>query len=154
MERTRIAALMVAGGALIAFGLMQLKPVLRTNPPVTGDIAAPAPIEATLRRSCYDCHSNETHWRWYSAIAPVSWMVANHVEMGRKEMDFSEWRTYYPATQRRKLEWMGRALHEEVMPPFSYRVIHPGSRLSDQDRAALEQWITSEITRPEGSAAH
>ena len=74
-------------------------------------------------------------------------MVAKHVEMGRKEMDFSEWRTYYPATRRRKLEWMGRALHEEVMPPFTYRIIHPGSRLSNQDRAALEQWIESEIAR-------
>jgi hypothetical protein len=140
--------------AVAAFGIIQLKPVARTNPPVTGDIAAPATIEATLRRSCYDCHSNETRWRWYSTIAPVSWIVAHHVELGRKEIDFSEWNSYYPPTRRRKLEWMGRALHEEIMPPLSYRIVHPGSRLTDQDRTALEQWISTEVARSEDAAGH
>jgi hypothetical protein len=154
MRRGGIIALAIAGVAIAAFGIIQLRPVARTNPPVTGDIAAPATIEATLRRSCYDCHSNETHWRWYSAIAPVSWMVAHHVELGRKEIDFSDWNSYYPATRRRKLEWMGRALHEEVMPPFSYRLMHPGSRLRDQDRAALEQWINTELAQSEKAPGH
>ena len=154
MRRGRIIAVAVVGLAAAALGLMQLKPVARINPPITGDIEAPPRIEATLRRSCYDCHSNETHWRWYSAIAPVSWIVANHVELGRKEINFSGWNSYYPATRRRKLEWMGRALHEEIMPPLSYRIIHPDSQLSDQDRAALEQWINGELARSEDAARH
>ena len=152
MTRRGGIAIAAAVAVIAVIGAMQFKPVPRTNPPVSGDIAAPAPIEAALRRSCYDCHSNETRWPWYSAIAPVSWMIADHVDRGRQQMDFSEWQSYYPATRRRKLQWMGRALHEEVMPPWSYRLMHPGSRLSGADRAALEQWIEAEVDTPSGAA--
>jgi Haem-binding domain len=143
---------MSAAAVILVLGAMQFKQVQRTNPPVSGDIAASPMIEVTLRRACYDCHSNETRWPWYSAIAPVSWLIADHVNLGRKEINFSEWGSYYPATRRRKLEWMGRALHEEVMPPWSYRLMHPGSRLSGADRAALEQWIEAEVDKPPGAA--
>jgi len=117
----------------------------RTNPPSKGALEAPPEIEATLRRACYDCHSNWTHWPWYSYVAPVSWLIARDVNLGRKEINFSEWGSYYPATRRRKLEWMGRALGEEKMPPWSYRLMHPGARLTDADRAALERWIESTL---------
>jgi hypothetical protein len=63
-------------------------------------------------------------------------------------MNFSEWGSYYPATRRRKLEWISRALHDEQMPPWPYRLMHPGSRLSDADRAALERWIELALTKP------
>jgi len=143
----------IAIGVIAVIAATQLKRVQRTNPPVGGDIAAPPPVEAVLRRACYDCHSNETHWPWYSAIAPASWLIAGHVNRARQEMDFSEWQSYYPATRLRKLQWMGRALHEEVMPPWSYRLMHPDARLTDQDRAALEQWIEAELDKPSGMVA-
>jgi hypothetical protein len=141
-------AVIIAGWLLAAFVVAQLKPVDRTNPPSKGDLSAPPEVAAILRHACYDCHSNQTRWPWYSRIAPFSWEIAHHVDLGRKEMNFSEWGEYYPATRKRKLEWMQRALHEEVMPPWSYQLMHPGARLTDDDRARLNRWINTELAGP------
>ena len=118
------------------------------SPLSNGDIAAPAQIEALLTRACYDCHSNQTRWPWYSRVAPVSWLVARDVALGRKELNFSEWGSYYPQTRKRKLQWMGRVLRERTMPPWAYRLMHPGARLTDAERATLDRWIESEISTP------
>ncbi|MGH7813018.1 MAG: heme-binding domain-containing protein [Candidatus Binataceae bacterium] len=134
-----IALLLAIGG----FVSIQFVPVRRVNPPVTGEVSAPPAAEAALRRSCYDCHSNETHWPWYGEIAPASWPIAREVARGRRELNFSQWGGYYPLTKHRKLEWIGRALREEKMPPWSYVAMHPGARLSDADRAAIERWVES-----------
>jgi Haem-binding domain len=131
---------------LAALLAAQLVPSERANPPSQGKLSAPPEIESTLKRACYDCHSNETRWPWYSRIAPLSWFISRHVMLGRKEINFSAWGSYYPVTRRRKLEWMGRALREEQMPPWSYRLMHPGARLTEADRAALERWIESALT--------
>jgi hypothetical protein len=139
-----IALLGIAGGLLLA----QFVPVQTTNPPVTGDVSAPPRIEATLRRACYDCHSNETRWPWYSRVAPNSWRVAHQVELARRQINFSQWDEYYPATRKRKLQWTERALREEKMPPWDYKLMHPGARLTQPDRAALEQWIESVLATP------
>ena len=140
-----MAALVVAAGALVA---AQFVPVERTNPPQDSALVAPPEIEATLRRACYDCHSNETEWPWYSRIAPLSWYIARDVNLGRKEINFSQWGSYYPARRRRKLEWIGRALHEEKMPPWYYRLMHPDARLTQADRDALQHWIESVLSPP------
>jgi hypothetical protein len=137
-----VALLGIAGGLLLA----QFVPVQTTNPPATGDIAAPPGVAATLRRACYDCHSNETRWPWYCRVAPISWLAAHEVELGRKQINFSQWEEYYPATRKRKLQWTRRALGQEAMPPWSYRIVHPDARLTQQDRAALERWIDWEIS--------
>jgi len=127
---------------------VQLVLVNRTNPPSLGTLAAPPQIDATLKRACYDCHSNETRWPWYSRVVPLSWFIVHDVTLGRKEVNFSEWGIYYSATRRRKLEWMGRALREENMPPWSYRLLHPGGRLTEAERAALQRWIESALATP------
>ena len=119
-----------------------------TNPPLKGDLAAPPRIKSLLREACYDCHSNETRWPWYTYVAPVSWLVEHDVERGRQELNFSEWGSYYPTTQKRKFQWMDRALREESMPPWKYRMLHPGVGLTQRDLIALEQWIETEIAAP------
>ena len=139
-----IAVLGIAGGLLLA----QFVPLQRTNPPATGDVSAPPGIEATLRRACYNCHSNETRWPWYSRVAPISWLAVHYVELGRKQINFSEWGEYYPATRKRKLQWTDRALRQGAMPPWSYRIVHSDARLTEEDRAALERWIDREISSP------
>ena len=132
---------------------IQLLPSGMVNPASKGEVSAPPEIQDTLKRSCYDCHSNQTQWPWYSHVAPFSWAVARDIELGRRQLNFSEWGDYYPATRRRKLQWMGRALQQEVMPPLSYRLIHPSSRLSPQDRAQLERWIDRELVSVAASSA-
>jgi hypothetical protein len=134
--------LFLVGIAAIA---IQLVPSGVSNPASKGDISAPPEVEATLRRSCYDCHSNQTRWPWYSHIAPMSWEVARDIEYGRRQVNFSEWDEYYPSTRKRKLQWVGRALQQEDMPPRSYQLIHPSSRLSPEARAQLQHWIDAQI---------
>ncbi len=140
----RLAAVFAATLGLL-FAAAQLRSIRLTNPPLKGELSAPPEVAALLKRACYDCHSNRTRWPWYSHVAPFSWMVARDVDLGRKEVNFSEWSEYYPLTRKRKLEWMGRELQERVMPPWSYRLVHPEARLSDADRARLEQWIDAEL---------
>ena len=78
--------------------LAHLASLRGNNPPVTGDITAPPDVAVVLRQSCYDCHSNETRWPWYSSVAPIAWVIAHGVERGRQELNFSEWTAYLPAT--------------------------------------------------------
>ncbi len=73
---------------------IQFVPVDKTNPPVTGEIKAPENVMQVLRTSCYDCHSNESVWPWYSNVAPVSWLVVNDVNEGREYLNFSQWQSY------------------------------------------------------------
>jgi len=138
--------LSAALGALVVFLAIQVIPVTRDNLPSEDDISAPPPVESILRRACYDCHSSETRWPWYSRVAPISWLIAHHVALGRDEMNFSEWGTYYPATRRRKLEWIERVLREEKMPLWSYRLMHPEARLSAADRSTLERWAEETLS--------
>jgi hypothetical protein len=138
------------GGAAIAvlaatMMLIQFLPSGQTNPPVTGDLVAPAAIATTLRRACYDCHSNETRWPWYSRIAPVSWLTARDIAHGRRELNFSEWSSYYAQTRLRKLRWIARSIEDGRMPPRSYLMMHPSARLDAADRAALTNWIESAL---------
>lgn len=136
-------------GAAVLLGITafimiaQIVPVRRTDPSSNRDFTAPPEINALLRRACYDCHSNETRWPWYGLVAPVSWLIAREVQLGRRELNFSEWDSYYPLTRRRKLQWIDRVLRERTMPPWSYVVLHRDAWLSAQEFAALENWIES-----------
>ena len=142
MTRTgRVLAL----AALAAAGA-QLVPVARTNPPAVADIGAPAEIASVLRRACYDCHSNETQWPWYSHIAPVSWLLAHDVEEGRQKLNFSAWRRFGPERQARKRAQSIREVRKGKMPPWSYRALHPEARLTRTERNALMAWLESSTT--------
>ncbi len=126
---------------VVVFIAIQFVPVDRTNPPVTMDIDAPANVKAVLRRSCYDCHSNETNWRWYSYIAPVSWLVADDVDHGRSHMNFSTWDRYSPSDQRHLLEEALEEVEHGSMPLASYLFMHGQAELTEDDRRILAVWV-------------
>lgn len=117
---------------------IQLVPVQRTNPEVVSDFAGPAEVQAILERSCYDCHSNETAWPWYSYVAPVSWLVAHDVNEGRAHLNFSDWG---PALDN---PYIRNKIHDMVasgeMPLDVYLLMHPEAEVSDEELAALEAW--------------
>lgn len=129
----------LAGIALVTcLILAQFVPVHLTNSPPPGELVSPKNIKRILRESCYDSHSDETRWRWYHQVAPISWLIVRDVRRGREESNFSEWAAYYPATRRRKLKWIGRAVRLEVMAPLLYPLMHPNTRLDAHDRMVLE----------------
>lgn len=119
---------------------IQFVPVRRTNPPVESDIAAPPEVQAILRASCYDCHSNETVWPWYSRVAPVSWLVGSDVSEGRSKVDFSTWNRYDAAGQARIKARLAREVGGGDMPPWYYTLKHTQARLSPAQRQVLEAW--------------
>ncbi|HUO05880.1 MAG TPA: heme-binding domain-containing protein [Candidatus Binataceae bacterium] len=135
------ARLFISASALVIAA--QLIRPERVNPPVHGDLSAPPAIKEMLSRACYDCHSNQTKWPWYSAIAPMSWWVYRDVERGRQPLNFSNWSDYAadPGTMNEKLDKMAKLLDSGAMPPWWYRELHPESRLTFSDRDAILRWI-------------
>jgi hypothetical protein len=144
-------------GLVIVLAAIQFVRPDRTNPPVTAAQAvqtaasvSPA-VDAILKRSCYDCHSSETRWPWYSAVAPMAWGVANHVKEGRAQMNFSEWGTY-PAKKRvALLEKMCDEVREGRMPLKQYVWLHRDATLSEADWKSVCDWSMEEADRLAGS---
>ncbi len=118
----------------------------RANPPVQHDLSAPPKVKDALRRACYDCHSNETGWPWYSAVAPVSWWVHHDVYEGRRRLNFSAWDDYAsdPGTEERKLTEIARLVGNREMAPWYYRGMHRQARINAAQRDAIVRWIASE----------
>ena len=100
----------IFGALAVVFVLLQLTNPARTNPPVVNDLMAtnppPPEIAAMLHAACYDCHSYETKWPWYSHIAPVSWLIASDVNGARRKVNFSDWPSGQPDWEARRLEDM------------------------------------------------
>lgn len=130
----------IAAVLIVAFIGIQFIPVERTNPPVTGEIDAAAEVKEIFMRSCYDCHSNETVWPWYSYIAPGSWLLADDVGDGRAGLNFSEWSGYDDASKQKKIKETWKEVKEGEMPQGFYVVIHPEAKLSDADKEIIRKW--------------
>jgi len=131
-----LAIVGVAVLAVLVFGLLVIQAVPygrnHTNPPAQREPAWDSPQTRALAvRACYDCHSNETVWPWYSNIAPFSWLVQRDVDQGRHELNFSEW------GRRQEGDDSAETVREGEMPPWFYTIAHPSARLSGDERAAL-----------------
>jgi hypothetical protein len=138
MRVVKAAAILLA----IALPAIQLIPASHSNPPEASDPDAPAPIVRILKRACYDCHSNQTRWPWYSFVAPASWLVSRHVTEARQRLNFSEWEAYAsdPDTASHKLTEIADQVSGEKMAPWYYRAMHPQARLSRAERRRLIDW--------------
>jgi hypothetical protein len=126
---TRIVLILLA-----VLVLIQLVPVSRANPPATREVRWNAPATRALaQRACFDCHSNATTWPWYVRIAPASFFMANHVSEGRGDLNFSEW----DKPQRAGFNDARKEMGDGDMPPWSYLLLHPETKLSDQEKMQL-----------------
>ena len=118
--------------ALILFGAIQLVPYghNRSNPPVTGEPAWDSPqTRAYAKQACFDCHSNETIWPWYSYVAPASWLAVRDTEEGRSRLNFSEW----GSDRRQAADEIFDVVKYGEMPPPQYTLIHSDARLQGDD---------------------
>jgi hypothetical protein len=110
------------------------------NPPVTGSIQPPPDVAAILHKGCYDCHSNETLWPWYSHVIPMKWLVRRHVQQGRKQLNLSEWAAYRANERTHLLEEMAEVVEMGEMPLPSYLRLHPEAELTPDEVARLVEW--------------
>ena len=98
------------------------------------------PHRELAKRACFDCHSNETVWPWYSNIAPVSWLVAQDTYEGRDRLNFSDW-----VSGDIELDELQRVFERGEMPPAQYTMIHTGARLTDAERQQLLQGLQKSL---------
>jgi hypothetical protein len=137
----RVLQIVVVLLAIAFIGLQFIRPE-RTNPAVVAAdvLIAPRNVQPILKRSCYNCHSSETRWPWYSHIAPFSWRVVQDVREGREEMSFSEWNTYDKWERARLLEKICEQVEKGKMPLKPYVIMHPSADLTIEDQRALCVW--------------
>lgn len=120
---------------LLAAVLIQFIPFghTHTNPPVTGEPPWNSPdMRELVRRACFDCHSNQTGWRWYASVAPASWLVQRDVNDGRRHLNFTEWNL-----PQRNAKDVAEQVKEGEMPPWFYLPLHPAATLSEAEKQAL-----------------
>ena len=125
----------------------------KTNPPLDQALTLQSnaylspQVASILDRSCNDCHSNSTRWPWYSHVAPVSWFVIDHVNEGRRDMNFSEWGRYDERRRAGKLKQICQEVKNDAMPLGSYTPLHRGSKLTPEDVKTLCDWANAERSR-------
>lgn len=105
--------------------------------------SAPVEVETILQISCYDCHSNNVVYPWYSNIAPISWWLKHHINEGRSHLNFSEWGTYSAKKADHKLEECIEMIEEDEMPMASYTLMHGNAKLNEAQKTMLTTWFNS-----------
>ena len=132
----------------VLFVAIQIVRPARTNPPVDSaqtleaHVEVPPNVEAILTRACADCHSNRTRWPWYSSVAPVSWLVVNDVNEGRRHLNVSDWEQRH-RHEGSPFDEMCKQARDGEMPPWYHWPIHPESRLTATDVQTLCAWAAS-----------
>jgi Haem-binding domain len=140
-----LRVLAIAALALLAgFLLVQAVPYGRnhSNPPVTQEPKWDSPTTRALAvRACFDCHSNQTKWRWYSNIAPISWLIQRDVDGGRAQFNFSEWNKPQDVSSGD----LADAIRNGSMPPWFYTLPHRSALLSNAEKSALIKGLAATL---------
>ncbi|MBN2350011.1 MAG: heme-binding domain-containing protein [Bacteroidales bacterium] len=143
MKNKRFIIILVIGILLI----IQLFRINTTNPEIIQNkdyltvSGAPQEIRTNLKNSCYDCHSYETNYPWYSKVAPVSWLLKNHIQEGREHINFSAWGDYTPEKQVALQEECAGEIEKNNMPLKSYTIIHTKAKLTPGSKKSLVVWF-------------
>lgn len=104
-------------------------------------------VTKLLKVACYDCHSYDTEYPWYTNVAPLSFWIKGHIKGGRQKLNFAEWASYDDGKRNHKLEESIEEIEEAHMPLKSYTWLHPESKLSETDKTKLVAWLKSEISQ-------
>ena len=157
MNRARVKVVIFS---LLVFlvGIQIFQP-RRTNPTrvpsrsLLAHVHVPEGVYSALIRSCGDCHSNETRWPWYSHVAPLSWVITDDVNEGRRHMNFEDWEALQdPKQANDRLVGICEEIKKKGMPPFSYRLVHEPLGLKPAEISLICSWSQSFRTGPQGSA--
>jgi len=139
------------GGIVLVAGIaLQFTNPSHQNPPIVpghgvlDSIAPPPAVAAMLKNSCYNCHSFETKWPWYSYVAPLSWYLARDVKAGRAQLNFSDWPQDDPRRARKRWRHIAEEVQDGEMPLPNYTRVHAEARLNEQQRAELVKWAQAQ----------
>lgn len=114
---------------------------------ITTKYPVPENIRVILDKACNDCHSNNTRYPWYSNVQPIAWWMADHVNDGKRELNFSEFTKRKLAVQNHKLEEIIETVkeHEMPLPSYTWLGMHPEANLSDDERLAISDWAAAQM---------
>lgn len=135
--------------ALIALVVIQFISIDKANPKVNemedfiSNTRPPAKVADMIRNACYDCHSHETTYPWYTNVQPVAWWIKGHIKEGKKHLNYSEWASYSEDKQTHKIEESIEEIESNHMPLKSYTWTHSKAKLSHRDREEMIQWLKS-----------
>lgn len=130
--------------------VIQLVPYGRNhaNPVVVSEPTWSSPeTRALAQRACFDCHSHETVWPWYSNVAPMSWLVQHDVEEGRSKMNFSEWGAPRAGERESPADEVQEVVGEGEMPPFQYLFLHSSARLTAAEKDQLINGLVTSLAQ-------
>ena len=136
---------------LVAVVLIQFFPIDKNNPAPTPGMDflkiknTPESAATLIRNGCYDCHSNESKYPWYSNVQPIAWFLKDHIDEGRKELNFSTFAVYEPKRQIHKMEECIEMIEKKEMPLESYYIGHQDAKLTDQQRQMLIKYFKAQI---------
>ncbi len=142
--------------AIGLFGLIVVAQLIRpdlTNPTSDPSVSIrnyrgiPPEVVGKMETVCFDCHSNETHWPWYSYVTPVNYLIAGDVNSGRRRVNFSEWGNYSPGKIHSVLDNIYDQVYNHEMPLPKYRWMHPAARLTDAEVKMICDWASGEQDR-------
>lgn len=151
-SKRKAAKFIVIAGLSVAV-LAQFTRPTRENPASDPELSIrtsetiPPQILSTLERSCFDCHSNETRWPWYSAVTPMNFLIADDVSRARKRLNFSEWGKNKPIKMQGLLQMIDDKVSLKDMPLPRYLYLHPGASLSAEEIRAISEWAVNEQAR-------
>ncbi|ATL75955.1 cytochrome P460 [Chryseobacterium piperi] len=134
---------------LIAFVLIQFFRPEKINygTPAQNLAGVPKEVNAILRNSCFDCHSSETHLRWYDQVTPANFFVTSHIKEGRESLDFSKWAAWPKAQQNSTIYYAVNKILSGEMPLPSYAAIHSSAKLNNEQIKTLKQYALSIVPR-------
>lgn len=137
----------IFGSALLCLAIQTLQPRTNENKSVqnqciTNAMAVPDSVLTVLKTACYDCHSNNTKYPWYSRIVPLNWWISFHVEEGKQEVNFDNFNSYTERRRAETLEAIAETVKTGSMPLSSYLVMHKDARLTREQRKQIVAWAT------------
>ena len=108
---------------------------------ISNTYSIPENVNVLFKNACYDCHSNNTNYPWYSNIQPIGWLLAKDVKEGKAKLNFSELGSFSPRRQTSKLEIIENSIKDGIMPLSKYTLLHKNARLTKEDKELLIDWI-------------
>lgn len=148
--KTKLSLKRIGIAFIVLFIVIQVFRINKTITPVNEQtdfmaVTQTNPEVATiLKNACYDCHSNQPTYPWYTSVAPVSWWIKNHINEGSKHLNFSIWQTYTVKRKDHKLEECVEMIEEGEMPMNSYTWMNPEAKLTDAQKQLLIDWFKAE----------
>jgi Haem-binding domain len=135
--------LLISGILIIALQLIRpvhnkSRQVLTTD--ISKVIAIPDTVLTLLKNACFDCHSNNTDYPWYSNIQPMGWLMAFHIKNAKNQLNFSEFGTYSQRRRLSKLDGINNSIKDNIMPLKSYKIMHKSAQLSIDEKSLLINW--------------